>query len=92
MLRKTKRVGKATSGARRKRRVKRGAAYVAKRRTTRRRNKTYHAKTVKGPSVIVLATVPPRPKGYLTYQKGTKLIAKKMNRKGYIKKKRGCRV
>lgn len=63
---------------RRTRRRARSRAYSAK----SSKKKSSKEKTVSGPAMMVLATVPPRPKGYLTYQKGNKLIAKKMNRKG----------
>ena len=64
---------------------------AGKKRTTK---KTKHAKQhVSGPSTIILAKgLPKRPKGYLTYQKGTTLVAKKLNRKGGKKGRRVCRA
>ena len=45
--------------------------------------KTKKSKTVAGPHRIVLAKgLPPAPPGYLTHQKGDKLIGVKMNREG----------
>jgi len=47
---------------------------------------------VPGPKRIVLARgLPPRPKGYLTHQKGDKLIAVKMERRGGKKGRKVCR-
>ncbi len=66
----------------------------AKKRTKKRSKKrsTGRKGPVSGPAMMVLASdLPPRPKGYLTYQKGTRLIAKKMNRKGGKRGRKVCR-
>ncbi len=72
-----------------KRSAKKGGA---KRRGKRRHAKSQAHRAVSGAAKIVLAKgLPRRPKGYLTYQKGTELIAKKMNRKGGKKGRKVCR-
>ena len=89
MLRKTKRravKAGAKGGARKRRRRATHTAYHAKRTAKRT------AKRVAGPAKMVLAKgLPARPKGYLTFQKGTTLVAVKMNRKGGKRGRKVCR-
>jgi len=45
----------------------------------------------KKPGDFVLAKVPPRPKGYFTFQLGTELIARPLSRRGGKKGRPVCR-